>query len=253
MLDRPWCNKQAPRNVFGIARIRVPLVYLPLPSTLNDLLFLSHILTSSTEFGNHKVDMVELRKRKTPPPAAPKPAKKATKQAKPDVQPKKTAAQSNGAAATNKTAKAVDVKKPAATSTAAATKTSQTKSGPPKVDDTIDIEGFGGEIETHDGDKTTLKALVEKSKAGIVLFTYPKASTPGCKSFINCHHTTQTASITDHYQAPLKSACSETRTVLSPPRDSISTDSAGIHPRPTPRLRLNRTCRMPCCATKLQP
>jgi peroxiredoxin Q/BCP len=48
------------------------------------------------------------------------------------------------------------------------------------VGDTIDLEGFGGEIETNDGTKTTLKALVEESKAGVVLFTYPKASTPGC-------------------------------------------------------------------------
>ena len=44
----------------------------------------------------------------------------------------------------------------------------------------ITLEGFGGEIETHDGVKTTLKQLVEQSKGGVVLFTYPKASTPGC-------------------------------------------------------------------------
>ena len=30
--------------------------------------------------------------------------------------------------------------------------------------------------------KTTLAKLVEESKGGVVLFTYPKASTPGCKS-----------------------------------------------------------------------
>lgn len=46
--------------------------------------------------------------------------------------------------------------------------------------DIITLEGFGGEILTNDGEKTTLKELVEKSKAGVVLFTYPKASTPGC-------------------------------------------------------------------------
>jgi peroxiredoxin Q/BCP len=55
------------------------------------------------------------------------------------------------------------------------------KSGPPKVGDTIDLASFGGEIETNDGDKTTLAKLVEESKGGVVLFTYPKASTPGCK------------------------------------------------------------------------
>ncbi|ESZ97410.1 merozoite capping protein-1 [Sclerotinia borealis F-4128] len=48
------------------------------------------------------------------------------------------------------------------------------------VGETIDLEGFGGEIETNDGEKTTLKKLVDESKSGVVLFTYPKASTPGC-------------------------------------------------------------------------
>ena len=51
----------------------------------------------------------------------------------------------------------------------------------PNVGDTIALESFGGEIETNDGNKTTLAKLVEESKAGVVLFTYPKASTPGCK------------------------------------------------------------------------
>jgi len=44
----------------------------------------------------------------------------------------------------------------------------------------INLDGFGGEIQTNDGEKTTLKQLVEDSKSGVVLFTYPKASTPGC-------------------------------------------------------------------------
>ncbi|OIW23447.1 alkyl hydroperoxide reductase/ thiol specific antioxidant/ Mal allergen, partial [Coniochaeta ligniaria NRRL 30616] len=48
------------------------------------------------------------------------------------------------------------------------------------VGDIINLDGFGGEIATNDGTKTTLKALVDESKAGVVLFTYPKASTPGC-------------------------------------------------------------------------
>lgn len=50
----------------------------------------------------------------------------------------------------------------------------------PEVGDIIDLDTFGGEIETNDGTKTTLKKLVEESKSGVVLFTYPKASTPGC-------------------------------------------------------------------------
>jgi len=52
----------------------------------------------------------------------------------------------------------------------------------PSVGDVINLDGFGGEIELNDGAKTTLKELVDKSKSGVVIFTYPKASTPGCKS-----------------------------------------------------------------------
>ncbi|KAG5949240.1 hypothetical protein E4U60_006831 [Claviceps pazoutovae] len=48
------------------------------------------------------------------------------------------------------------------------------------VGDVIDLDGFGGEIETNDGNKTSLKELVEESGSGVVVFTYPKASTPGC-------------------------------------------------------------------------
>ncbi|RKK77059.1 hypothetical protein BFJ69_g6561 [Fusarium oxysporum] len=57
---------------------------------------------------------------------------------------------------------------------------SKKSGGKPKVGDVVDLDGFGGEIETNDGEKTTLKKLVDESKSGVVLFTYPKASTPGC-------------------------------------------------------------------------
>ncbi|GAM82805.1 hypothetical protein ANO11243_007910 [Dothideomycetidae sp. 11243] len=134
--------------------------------------------------------MVELRKRKTPPPAAFKPAKKANKAKASD---KKAAPQEDKVPAT---AKPVDKKsadkKP--DKTAPASSAAKSKSGPAKVGDVIELEGFGGEVETHDGDKTTLKALIDKSKAGVVLFTYPKASTPGC--------TTQVCLFRDSY-APL--------------------------------------------------
>jgi len=59
------------------------------------------------------------------------------------------------------------------------------------VGQTISLDGFGGEVETHDGMKTTLKKLVDESTAGVVLFTYPKASTPGC--------TTQACSFRDSH------------------------------------------------------
>lgn len=51
----------------------------------------------------------------------------------------------------------------------------------PKAGDTLPLDGFGGEIETHEGVTTSLKALIDASKSGVVLFTYPKASTPGCR------------------------------------------------------------------------
>ena len=102
--------------------------------------------------------MVELRKRKAPvEPVAPPPTKRANSvktAAKPkDAPADKQVAPTNG-------------------------NSSKTKVS---IGENITLEGFGGEIETNDGEKTTLKKLVEESKGGVVLFTYPKASTPGCK------------------------------------------------------------------------
>lgn len=97
--------------------------------------------------------MVELRKRKAP--TQPPSADKKTKQAQP---------------------KSTDADADINTETASI----------PNVDDTIDLETFGGEIETNEGVKTTLKKLVEESQSGVVLFTYPKASTPGCECRFFC-------------------------------------------------------------------
>ncbi|RDL38071.1 AhpC-TSA-domain-containing protein [Venustampulla echinocandica] len=99
-----------------------------------------------------------LRKRKAPavepataPPAKRKgPVAKAVAKVKEAVSPKST--KTNGSASISKVA----------------------------VGGIVDLDGFGGEIETNDGVKTTLKKLVDESKNGVVLFTYPKASTPGC-------------------------------------------------------------------------
>lgn len=102
---------------------------------------------------------VELRKRKAPAAPPPPPPKRQSKAAKAVSKVKEAV---KGTAA-----------KPAATNGSA-------KAGAPAVGDIITLDGFGGEIETNDGTKTTLKALVEESKSGVVLFTYPKASTPGC-------------------------------------------------------------------------
>ncbi|EEH38853.2 hypothetical protein PAAG_08580 [Paracoccidioides lutzii Pb01] len=60
-----------------------------------------------------------------------------------------------------------------------------------KVGDTINLDEIGVNILTHDGTSTTLKFLIEQSTSGVVLFTYPRASTPGC--------TTQACLFRDRY------------------------------------------------------
>lgn len=118
---------------------------------------------------------VELRKRKAPqPPPAPAPAaKKATKPGRPAKSKKPEPA-----------AKKED-EKPAAPAAAAASPPPAAAPSSKKVavGQVIDLDGFGGEIQTNDGETTTLKKLLEESGSGVVLFTYPKASTPGCKFF----------------------------------------------------------------------
>jgi peroxiredoxin Q/BCP len=116
--------------------------------------------------------MVELRKRKTPPPAPVRPAKK-------KAAPKTAAGKAKAAVVeTVEAVKEAVVGKDDANGAEAEVAPSE---GPPEVGDTIDLTSFGGEVETHEGVKTTLAKLVEESKSGVVLFTYPKASTPGCK------------------------------------------------------------------------
>ncbi|KAJ5719540.1 hypothetical protein N7493_007118 [Penicillium malachiteum] len=100
--------------------------------------------------------MVELRKRKAPAP--PPVVQKKPKSTKSTAKPKETTT-------TTPTTNA-NPQPPASKN--------------PKVDDILDLEEFGGEIQTNDGDATTLKKLLEESSGGVVLFTYPKASTPGC-------------------------------------------------------------------------
>lgn len=46
-------------------------------------------------------------------------------------------------------------------------------------------------LTTHKSDQTTISDLLAKSDKGIVIFTYPRASTPGC--------TTQACSFNDNY------------------------------------------------------
>src|SRR5438045_8771184 len=106
---------------------------------------------------------VELRKRKAVEPAPAPPAKK----------------QSSVATAAAKVKDAIKgLKEPKEPKKAKANGAASSKI---TVGEAIKLEGFGGEIETNDGHKTTLKKLVDESKADVVLFAYPKASTPGCE------------------------------------------------------------------------
>ncbi|WYZ41349.1 hypothetical protein EsH8_V_000244 [Colletotrichum jinshuiense] len=119
---------------------------------------------------------VELRKRKAPEPApAPAPKKASSKVSKATTKAKSAVKGKAGKAAEKPAEKAIEepVEKPAAAN-------GSDKKVKAVKGEIVDLEGFGGEIETNDGEKTTLKELVDKSKAGVVLFTYPKASTPGC-------------------------------------------------------------------------
>lgn len=97
--------------------------------------------------------MVELRKRKALADTAPPPVVKSVKSS---TSGKKGDSSTNGSVATGNKVAAGDI---------------------------ITIDGFGGKVETNDGEKVTLRKLVDESKSGVVLFTYPKASTPGCRHF----------------------------------------------------------------------
>jgi thioredoxin-dependent peroxiredoxin len=113
--------------------------------------------------------MVELRKRKAAPTAPAEPAKKK-------------------AAPKSKVSKVKDAVEQKVVKVAASVKRAvgggESSGAAPIVGDVITLEGFGGEFETQDGKPVTLKQLVDESNAGVVLFTYPKASTPGCTSMI---------------------------------------------------------------------
>jgi len=166
---------------------------------------------------------VELRKRKTPPPAPVRPAKKKAPAAK-GAKANKSLVEK----AQDTVTEAIDAVKPADTSAAAPKgrragkkddKTLQEKAQdavtdtvqaakaavagqPVKVGDTINLDGFGGSIQTNDEKATSLKELVDQSKSGVVLFTYPKASTPGCTKqvcFFRDSYTPLTASGFDIY------------------------------------------------------
>lgn len=125
---------------------------------------------------------VELRKRPapketaTPPPTAKRgsgsnPIKKLADKAKEAILPQgKNGKKSNGTSA------------PVADASSVTPSTNSVSAGGSKiaVGETVNLEGLGGTVQTHDGKDTTLKQLVDESLAGVAIFTYPKASTPGC-------------------------------------------------------------------------
>lgn len=116
----------------------------------------------------------ELRKRKAPPPAPEPPKKKA-------APVKKAAAKVKEPAKAKAPVKdKADAPKPAPAPKSAPAKTNGTASKKAAAGDIIELATFGGEVTLNDGTATTLADLVEKSGSGVVLFTYPKASTPGC-------------------------------------------------------------------------
>ncbi|EHK39588.1 hypothetical protein TRIATDRAFT_169578, partial [Trichoderma atroviride IMI 206040] len=153
---------------------------------------------------------VELRKRKAPvAPPAPAPTKKkaatnrgrkpAASKAKEDAKKpdaeadkKKPSKDEEATDSAPEDAAAPEGEQKAAKAEAKDEEKKPAAAGKVAVGDVVDLEGFGGEIQTNDGDKTTLKKLVDDSKSGVVLFTYPKASTPGC--------TTQVCLFRDSYE-----------------------------------------------------
>lgn len=114
--------------------------------------------------------MVELRKRKPAqePAAAPPPAKKKSSNPIKNAVDKAKQAVLGGSGGDNNGSNGTNG-------------TTASNGGKAIVGDTIPIDSFGGEVETMDGEKTTLGKLIQSSESGVVIFTYPKASTPGCK------------------------------------------------------------------------
>lgn len=133
---------------------------------------------------------VELRKRPppketaTPPPTAKRgtgtsTVKKLAEKAKAAVLLKKNNNNDDSAATEAEPVPAAKVTKASANGSG----TSGNAGGKISVGETINLDGFGGTVQTHDGTEVTLQGLLERSTAGVVIFTYPRASTPGCEYY----------------------------------------------------------------------
>ncbi|KAK2861294.1 hypothetical protein FQN49_004348 [Arthroderma sp. PD_2] len=122
----------------------------------------------------------ELRKRKAPAPApVSEPKAKRGAKASAKAEPKK-AAKKEVKAPKKEEKKAAAVEADVEAEAEEAKVEDKSASHVPEEGDMLDISLFEDEIELNDGTKTSFKTLLEESKAGIAVFTYPKASTPGC-------------------------------------------------------------------------
>jgi peroxiredoxin Q/BCP len=132
---------------------------------------------------NATIMPVELRKRAAKvPPSETRPAKKASTPTTKAESKKPAPAKKAAVAASKLKEKVVGSKEPAAaadteedkavatTEKPAAVAKSSKAAGLLTVGETIDLESFGGEVETHDGKKVTLKQLLEESKSGLGKF-----------------------------------------------------------------------------------
>jgi len=113
-----------------------------------------------------------------PPAPAPAPKKRATPtEGKPSVAKK---AKTTAKAIADGAKSAAQKKKPAATATGG-------------LQEGDVIPGDLPEVQTHDGKTITVAKLLEDANKGIIIFAYPKASTPGC--------TTQACLFRDNFSA----------------------------------------------------
>jgi hypothetical protein len=171
-------GKRRPTSI-ATNRAQLQPFYVSLPPSVASI-YLRDTNATASQLRDHISNMpVELRKRKEAPPAPVRPAKKKAPAKGKKADGEKTVVEKvqETVAETVETVKEAVISK----TNGKASKPTATTGGIPKTGDTIDLTSFGGEVETHDGTKTTLAKLVEESKGGVVLFTYPKASTPGCE------------------------------------------------------------------------
>jgi peroxiredoxin Q/BCP len=116
--------------------------------------------------------MVELRKRPARDPPAAREAKKASTPTTKSESKKPGPAKKIADAASKLKEKvtgttAAEEEKAVETTETPAAKSPKVPAKPLVVGDTITIEGFGGEVVTHDGKTVTVKQLLEESKSGI--------------------------------------------------------------------------------------